>query len=106
VSDARHVPVTQVAPLPAVLIVLLLQRGDPVGRQRLALVVLVETRVVVAEDRGLDRPVGGAERLQVVGLLEVLGDLQPAQRLDLPLRRARPDGVAAPHDVVELKAGS
>ena len=86
-SRREHVPVAQVAarrsrpsrtPPSCV--------GDAVGRQRGAPVVLVEPRVVLAEDRALHRPVGRAERLEAVLLLHVLGDLEPAERLDLPLR--------------------
>ena len=45
-------------------------------------------------------PVAGAERREAVLLLHVLGDLQPAQPLDLPLRRAGPHRVGAPHHVI------
>src|SRR4029077_19897028 len=38
--------------------------------------------------------------LEAVLLLHVLGNLEPAQPLNLPLRRARPDRVCAPADVV------
>src|SRR5262249_43045019 len=39
--------------------------------------------------------IGGPERGVAVVLLHLLGDLEPPQRLDLPLRRARPDRVGA-----------
>src|SRR5207253_1032271 len=65
-----------------------------------AYVELVEPRGVAAEDRGLDEPIGGTERGETVLLLHVIGDLQTAQRLDLPLGRPVPHRVAAPDDVV------
>src|SRR5439155_22082205 len=64
------------------------------------LLVLVETRAVLAEDRVLEGPVRRPERLQAVLLLYVVRDFETSQRLDLPLGRARPDGVAAPDHVI------
>src|SRR5882762_5482340 len=66
--------------------------------------MLVEARAVAAEDAGLHRAVGRAERREAVFLLHVLGDLEPAQRLDLPLRRAGPQRVGAPDDMVGAEA--
>src|SRR5215470_4875690 len=49
--------------------------------------IVVEPRRVLTEDLALDRAVGGAElRLPAHLLHQVIGDLEPTQRLDLPLR--------------------
>src|SRR5437867_13385787 len=71
-----------------------LDRGDLVGGDA----VLghlgaqsVEARRVAAEDGALHGAVGGPQRLEAVLLLHVLRDLEPAQRLDLPLGRAVPE---------------
>ena len=66
--------------------------------------VLVQARRVLAEDRALDGAVGGAERREAVLALHVLRNLEPAQRLDLPLRRAGPYRVGPPYDVVGAEA--
>src|SRR6185436_10596447 len=62
--------------------------------------VAVEAGVVAAEDRGLHRTGGGPHWREAVFLLDLLGDFHAAQRLDLPLRRAGPERVGAPHHVV------
>src|SRR6185369_8499741 len=59
-SAARDEPVAQVAARAARRRVLRLQRCDPIGRERRTPLVLVQTGVRLAEDRALDRPVGGA----------------------------------------------
>ena len=64
----------------------------------------VDPGAVGAEDRALHRAVGRAHRREAVLLLDVLRDLEPAQRLDLPLRRAGPERVGAPDDVVGAHA--
>src|ERR1700760_4679323 len=77
----------------AVLEIRSLQPSDPVlvhGRELGAQIELVEERCVVAEDRPLDWTVGRAERGETTFLLHILGDLQSAERLDLPLGRAVP----------------
>ena len=51
----------------------------------------VDPRGVAREDRALHRAVRRAERLEAVLLLHVLGDLETAHRLDLPLGRAIPE---------------
>ena len=49
-------------------------------------------------------PVGRAQRGEAVLLAHVLGDLEAAQRLDLPLRRAVPERIRAPDHVVRAQA--
>src|SRR5439155_23936151 len=56
----------------------------------------VEPRRVASEDRRLRRTVCSAERREAVLLLHIGWDLESAERLDLPLRRAIPEGVGAP----------
>src|SRR4029453_5310815 len=45
---------------------------------------VIQARIVAAEDRGLDRAVGGTERLQSVFLFQFCGNLEPGRCLDLP----------------------
>ena len=52
----------------------------------------------------LTGPSAGPSGGEAVLLAHVLGDLEPAQPLDLPLRRAGPQRVGAPHDVVGAQA--
>src|SRR5215470_4907190 len=95
----RHVPVPRVRPLAAGGHVLRLHRGDLVGRDavlRQLRLEAVDPRSVAREDRALHRTFRAAERLEAVLLLHVLGNLQAPHRLDLPLRRAVPEGVRAP----------
>src|ERR1044071_9466303 len=70
----------------------LLVASELVAIERGALIALVviQPRIVAAEDSVLHRAVGRPERRQAVLLLQLLGDLEPPQRLDLPLRRAGP----------------
>src|SRR5881296_2454795 len=103
----RHVPVPRVGPSAAGGQVLGLDGGDLVGRDavlRDLRLQTVEPRAVPAENGLLHRPVRRAERLETVLLLHVVRDLEPAHRLDLPLRRAVPQGVRAPDDVVGAEA--
>src|SRR5204862_2505191 len=88
----RHVPVRQIRPsFPMHVIRRLRQRELVIGqRQPLVARVVIQPCVVLAEDRVLQRAVRGAERRVAILLLEVFGHLEPAQRLDLPLRRAGP----------------
>src|SRR5882724_2233187 len=100
-SSPRHdIAIAEIAPEGPVLLVGLLHGGEAIGGERRTLLVLVEPRVGLAEDDALDGPVGGAERLEAVLLLHVLRDLEPPQRLDLPLGRAGPHRVGAPHHAV------
>src|SRR5262245_32646541 len=88
-----HVAVAQVARRGAVLVILGLERREAVLPELLAGLNglnAVELGVVAAEDRSLHRTVGRAERRIAELLLHVLRDLEPAQPLDLPLRRAGP----------------
>ena len=64
----------------------------------------VEPRIVVAENGALDRTVSCSQRREAVFLLHLFRDFQPAQRLDLPLRRPGPDRVGAPDDVIGAEA--
>src|SRR5229473_588824 len=51
---------------------------------------------VAAEDQLLDRTVGATERSKTIFLPHILGDFEPTQRLDLPLRRPVPNRVGTP----------
>src|SRR3979409_919288 len=101
VDRAAHVTVAEVRACRTVLLVLLLHACEAVavGAEVAALadVVVVEFGVGAAEDRGLDRTVSRAERLEAVLLQHVFGDFETAQCFDLPLRRAGPHCVSAPH---------
>ena len=61
---------------------------------------LVVSGGVAREDRALDRTIGRPQRREAVLLLHVFRNLQPAQRLDLPLRRSVPHRVGAPNYLV------
>src|SRR5437660_12166285 len=90
----RHVPVPRVGPGPAGGQVLRLHRGDLVGGDpvlRQLRLQAVDPRSIAREDRALHRPLRSAERLEAVLLLHVLGNLETAHRLDLPLGRAVPE---------------
>src|SRR5882672_5707587 len=87
-------PVAQVGGLAAAPLVVGLERGETiVAPRRLLDLVAVHPGRVLAEDGALDRSVGRPELGKAVLLAHVLGDLQPAQALDLPLRRAGPHRV-------------
>src|SRR5262245_8953318 len=104
---ARHVAVSRVSPLTAGGQILRLHRGDLVrGDAVLRQLRLegVDARGVAREDRALHRTFRAAERLEAVLLLHVLGNLETAHRLDLPLGRAVPERVRAPDDVVGAEA--
>src|SRR5882724_6150391 len=80
---ASHVPVARVGPSAAGGQVFRLDRGDLVGRDAVLGdlgLQIVEARGVAAEDGALYWAVGGAQRLEAVLLLHVLGDLEPAHR--------------------------
>src|SRR2546425_9895386 len=99
----RHVAIPRVGPRPAGGQIFRLHRGDLVGGDpvlRQLRLEAVDPRGVAREDRALRRAIRGAERLEAVLLLHVLGNLETAHRLDLPLGRAVPEGVRAPDDVV------
>src|SRR5438034_4098394 len=100
--DSRDVTIAGVAPPPA--------RRDVLRLDRRHLVVpdlaedglhvqSVEPRRVAAEDGALHDAVGRAERSEPVFALHLLGDLETAQRLDLPLRPAVPERARAPQPV-------
>src|SRR5437879_3761163 len=91
---ARHVPVPRVGSRPAGGQVLRLHRGDLVGGDavlRELRLQAVDPRGVAREDRALHRALRSAERFETVLLLHVLGNLETAHRLDLPLGRAVPE---------------
>src|SRR6266436_1984433 len=82
---AGHVPVARVGPGTAGRQVLRLDRGDLVGGDAVLGdlgLQIVKARGVAAEDGALHRPIRRAQRLEAVLLLHVLGDLEPAHRLD------------------------
>src|SRR5215510_4128187 len=90
----RHVAVPGIGPRPAGGQILRLHRGDLVGRDAVLRQLRLETvdpRRIARENRALHRPIRRAERLEAVFLLHVLGNLETAHRLDLPLRRAVPE---------------
>src|SRR5262252_9488872 len=90
----RHVAIPRVGPRPAGGQILRLHRSDLVGRDavlRQLRLEAVDARGVACEDRALHRAVRRAERLEAVLLLHVLGNLETAHRLDLPLGRAVPE---------------
>src|SRR5262252_5365346 len=95
--------VSGVARRAAVLEIGSLQLGDPVPLHRRefgAQIEPVKARRVVTEDRALDGAVGGSEGSKTPLLLHVLRDFEPAERLDLPLRRTVPHRVGAPEHVI------
>src|SRR5216684_7304022 len=95
--------ISGVARRTAVLDIGSLQPRNPVlvhGREFGAQIELVEACRVVAEDRALDCAVGGSEGGKTVLLLHILWDLEPAERLDLPLGRTVPHRVRAPEHVI------
>src|SRR5260370_40607713 len=56
---------------------------------------------MAAEDQLVGRAVGAAESRKSVFLLHVLGNLEPPQRFDLPLRGPLPYRIGAPEDVID-----
>src|SRR5206468_6916319 len=52
----------------------------------------IEAGTVAAKDRLLGRAIGAAQSREAVFLAHILRDLEPAHGLDLPLRRAVPQG--------------
>src|SRR5262249_60391668 len=82
VDRAADVAVAQVGARRAVLLVLLLHQREAVAVRAdvcaLGDVVVVELGIGAAEDRGLDRAIGGTDRLEALPLLHVLGGLEPA----------------------------
>ncbi len=95
------VAVAKVAAAGAVLFVLRLEDAEAIGRRQLGVpLVIVKPRHILAEDRVLDRAIGGSKRLEAEFLPHVVGNLEPAQTLDLPLRRTGPYGIGAPDHVV------
>src|SRR5262245_59901177 len=104
---ARDVPIPRVRALAAGGQILRLHRGDLVGGDpvlRQLRLEAVDPRGVAREDGALHRTFRAAERLEAVLLLHVLGNLETAHRLDLPLGRAVPERVRAPDDVVGAEA--
>lgn len=65
---------------------------------------LIELGGFAAEYQLLGGAIRVAERRKPAFLLHVLRNFEAAQRLDLPLRRAVPDSVGAPRDMVDLHA--
>src|SRR5882672_2853669 len=99
------VAVAQIRGIAAATLVVLLDRREAIVAPRCLLdVVAVHARGSAAEDRLLDRAVGRAELGKAMLLAHVLRDLEPAQALDLPLRRTGPQRVGAPHHVVGAHA--
>src|SRR5205823_11778787 len=104
-SAGNDVAVAQVRGVAAPPLVVLLDRSEAiVAPCRLLDVVLVHARRIAAEDRLLERPIGRAELAVAVLLAHILGDLEAAQALDLPLRRTGPQCVGAPDDMVGAQA--
>src|SRR3546814_19906004 len=68
---------------------------EPIGRA--LWLEAKQARGIAAEDCGLDGYVSSAEWDKVMCLLHLLGNLEPPQFLDLPLRFAGPTGVHSPH---------
>src|SRR5260370_29716349 len=90
----NDVAVAQVGGTAAAALVVLLDRGEAIVAPRRFLdVVAVHARRVGAEDRLLDRAVGRTEFGEPVPLAHVRRDLEPAQALDLPLRRTGPQRI-------------
>src|SRR5688500_948837 len=91
VHRTAHVAVAQIAARRAILLVFVLHPREAVAVRAdvgaLGRVDAVELGVVAAEHGSLNRAIGGAERLEAVLLLHVLGNFKTAQCLDLPLRR-------------------
>src|SRR5882672_7077846 len=99
IDRAAHVAVAPVAGLGAIFLVVGLHDREAVARQihpRLDRLDTVEPGAVAAEDGGLHRAVRRTERRVAEFLLHVLGNLEPPEALDLPLRRTGPQGVGAP----------
>src|ERR1700730_10741232 len=75
-----------------------------VAPRRLLDLVAVHPGRVLAEDGALDQAVGLSKCCEAVFLAHVLGNLEAAQPLDLPLRCAGPQRVGAPDDMVDAHA--
>src|SRR5471032_1590607 len=102
-SRRHHITIARVGRLRASLLVFRLHHREAVAlelKHRALGLDAVKPRIVAAEDRALDRPVGGAERGVAELLLHVFRYLKTAQAFDLPLRRAGPQRVGAPADTV------
>src|SRR5690242_16513987 len=96
----RDIAVAKIAASWASPLVLGLDGGETIGLAKLGVtLVAVEPRHVLAEDRILDRSIGGTKRRETVPLLHVLRDLEPTQPFDLPLRRSRPHRIRSPDHV-------
>src|SRR5262249_13494296 len=61
---------------------------------------IVKPRIVVAKDRSLNRTVCRSQGLEHVLLLHLIGNLEPAQGFDLPLRGSGPDRIWTPDHVI------
>src|SRR5262245_33415464 len=104
IHGTMHIAVADIAALGAVLLIFGLQSGEAVLFQlqlRLLRVDAIEAGIVAAEDGRLHRTVSRAERGEAKFLLHVLRDLQAPEALDLPLRRAGPQRISAPVDVID-----
>src|SRR6185436_7405524 len=64
----------------------------------------IQPRRILAENGTLYVAGGGAKRREAAFLLHVLGNLEPSQSFDLPLRRAGPYRVRAPDYVLHSES--
>ena len=101
----RHIIVAQIAAHAAGGKIFALELGETIVEMRVSSGLdAVEPRGIHAEDRALDLAGGGAERREAVFVLYVLRNFQAVQAFDLPLRRAGPDRVGAPHHVIRTQS--
>src|SRR5689334_1399685 len=95
---ARDVAIAQIARHAAGGTVIALELGQPIAVGRICTgLEAIQPRGIFPEDRALDRSGRRTERSEAELALHVLGDLQTTQAFDLPLRRAGPHRVGAPH---------
>jgi hypothetical protein len=98
-----HVAIGQVATTRAIFEISRFHVGDTVSPDaslRRMEIELIHPRSVIAQDARFHRAIGRAQGREPVFLLHILRNFQRAECLNLPLRRAVPDRISAPEDVI------